>query len=102
MRAAVYSRARFSDLVATASTHLLARPNSQSFLYPKHGFDRACMLNLAFAASLHIVLTLLLVKLAFFLCRCILILLVLRNQVVHVALRLGELHLIHSLTCVPM
>ncbi|KAG7264295.1 hypothetical protein CRUP_003871 [Coryphaenoides rupestris] len=37
-------------------------------------------------------------KLALLLCSGILVLLVFRHQVVHVALRLGELHLVHTLT----
>jgi hypothetical protein len=33
---------------------------------------------------------------------CLLVLLVLRNQIVHVRLSLSELHLVHTLTSVPM
>merc|ERR1719192_758816 len=44
----------------------------------------------------------LLIKLALLLSRGILVLLVLGHQVVHVALGLGELHLIHTLASVPM
>merc|ERR1740120_101715 len=45
---------------------------------------------------------LLLVEFALLLCSSILVLLVLRNQIVHVALSLSELHLVHSLASVPM
>merc|ERR1712118_418163 len=51
---------------------------------------------------LHVVLTLLLVELTLFLGRGVLVLLVLRHQVVHVALRLRELHLVHPLARVPV
>merc|ERR1711953_646016 len=51
---------------------------------------------------LHVVLALLLIELALLLSCCVLILLVLTNEVVHVALGLGELHLIHALTSVPV
>mmetsp|Transcript_99868 Transcript_99868/g.291347 ORF Transcript_99868/g.291347 Transcript_99868/m.291347 type:complete len:298 (+) Transcript_99868:349-1242(+) len=54
------------------------------------------------ASRLHVVLALLFIKLALLLCSCILVLLVLRNQVVHVALSFRELHLIHALSSVPM
>merc|ERR1719231_938412 len=50
----------------------------------------------------HVVFTLLLVELALLLGSGILILLVLGDKVVHVALSLGELHLVHSLSSVPM
>merc|ERR1712232_497801 len=50
----------------------------------------------------HVILALLLIELAFLLCSCILVLLVLGYQVVHVAFGLGEFHLVHSFTCVPM
>merc|ERR1719226_384366 len=46
--------------------------------------------------------SLLLVELTFLLGRGVLVLLVLRDEVVHVALRLRELHLVHALTCVPV
>merc|ERR1740138_1237456 len=52
--------------------------------------------------SLHIVLSLLFVELAFFLCGGVLILLVFRDEVVHVALSFGELHFIHTFPSVPM
>ena len=45
---------------------------------------------------------LLLVKLTLLLGRGVLVLLVLRHQVIHVALCLSELHLIHTLTSVPV
>merc|ERR1719271_1489252 len=51
---------------------------------------------------LHVVLAFLLVELALFLSRRVLVLLVLGYQVVHIALRLGELHLIHTLARVPV
>merc|ERR1719327_252813 len=51
---------------------------------------------------LHVVLALLFVELALFLSRGVLVLLVLGHQVIHVALRFGELHLVHSLTGVPV
>merc|ERR1712190_197986 len=47
-------------------------------------------------------LTLLLVELTLLLGSGVLVLLVLRNEVVHVALCLCELHLVHALTSVPM
>merc|ERR1719215_423232 len=62
---------------------------------------RACPALCCFGASL-VVLTLLLVELAPLLRRGILVLLVPRYQVVHVGLRLCELHLVHALPCVPM
>ncbi|MFS7965165.1 hypothetical protein Hanom_Chr08g00758921 [Helianthus anomalus] len=37
-----------------------------------------------------------------FICSCILVLLILRNQIVHIALSFRKLHLIHTLTSVPM
>merc|ERR1719517_151015 len=40
--------------------------------------------------------------LALLLCRRILVLLVLRDKVIHVGLRLGELHLVHALASVPV
>merc|ERR1712217_768860 len=49
-----------------------------------------------------IILTLLLVELTLLLRGGILVLLVLRDQVVHVRLRLRELHLVHALARVPM
>ena len=42
------------------------------------------------------------VKLFVFLGCCVLVLLVLRDQVVHVALGFGELELIHAFSCVPV
>merc|ERR1712166_698942 len=48
------------------------------------------------SSRLHVVFTFFLVELAFFLGGCILILLVLRNEIVHVAFRFGELHFVHS------
>merc|ERR1719238_1948879 len=51
---------------------------------------------------LHVVLAFLLVELALFLSRRVLVLLVLGHKVIHVRLRLGELHLVHPLARVPM
>jgi len=50
----------------------------------------------------HLCLFLLLVELAFVLGGGVLVLLVLRDQIVHVALGLSELHLVHALTSVPV
>merc|ERR1711981_1185172 len=50
----------------------------------------------------HVVLTLLLIKLTLLFGGGILILLVLRDEIVHVGFSLGELHLVHALTSVPM
>merc|ERR1712187_312301 len=50
----------------------------------------------------HIVLTFLLVELAFFLCGSVLVLLVLRHKVIHVALGFCEFHFRHPLACVPV
>merc|ERR1719152_5507 len=51
---------------------------------------------------LHIILALLLIELTFLLCSGILVLLIFRDQVIHVGLCLSELHLVHTLTCVPV
>ncbi|CAO2595735.1 hypothetical protein LEMLEM_LOCUS8288, partial [Lemmus lemmus] len=51
---------------------------------------------------LSLILALLLLELALLICCGILVLLVLRHQVVHVALCLGELHLVHAFTRVPV
>ena len=48
----------------------------------------------ALRLRLHVVLALLLVELALFLSRRVLVLLVFADEIVHVALRFGELHLI--------
>jgi hypothetical protein len=56
--------------------------------------NRTCVLSL-FLVSFLLVLV-------FLVCSCVLILLVLGNQVVHVAFSFGELHLVHSLPGVPM
>merc|ERR1711904_346080 len=53
-------------------------------------------------SGLHVVLAFLLVELTFLLSGGILVLLVLRDQVVHVRFGLGELHLVHSLASVPV
>mmetsp|Transcript_36256 Transcript_36256/g.54210 ORF Transcript_36256/g.54210 Transcript_36256/m.54210 type:complete len:202 (+) Transcript_36256:300-905(+) len=68
----------------------------------KHGVTEQYPPRSGEASRLHVVLALLLVKLALLLCSCVLVLLVLRDEVVHVALSLGELHLIHTLARVPM
>ena len=44
----------------------------------------------------------LLTDILFLFCGGILVLLVLGDEVIHVALSLSELHLIHALTCVPV
>merc|ERR1712157_186984 len=54
------------------------------------------------SASLHVILALFLIELALLLRGGILILLVLRHEIVHVALRLGKFHLVHPLASVPM
>ena len=51
---------------------------------------------------LHVELTLLLIKLTLLLSGGVLVLLVLGDKVVHVGLGLGELHLVHTLTSVPV
>merc|ERR1712146_168899 len=51
---------------------------------------------------IHVVLTLLLVELSLLFSGGILVLLVLGDQIVHVALGLSELHLVHTLTSVPV
>merc|ERR1712195_453228 len=53
-------------------------------------------------ASLHIVLALLLIELSLLFGSRVLVLLVFGDQVVHVALGLCELHLVHTLTGVPV
>merc|ERR1711920_593711 len=54
------------------------------------------------SVSLHVVLPFFLIKLTLLFCGCVLVLLVLGHQVIHVALRLCELHLVHTLPCIPM
>merc|ERR1719203_2519338 len=51
---------------------------------------------------LHVILTLLLIEFAFLFRRCILVLLILGDKVVHIAFGFRELHLVHTLTCVPV
>merc|ERR1719473_1054775 len=51
---------------------------------------------------LHVVFALLLVELSLLLGCGVLVLLVLRDQIVHVTLGLCELHLVHAFSCVPM
>merc|ERR1712232_892554 len=53
-------------------------------------------------SAVHVVFALLLVELAFLFRGRILVLLVLADEVVHVAFRLRELHLVHALAGVPM
>merc|ERR1711953_1607288 len=53
-------------------------------------------------SRLHVILALLLVEFALLFCGCVLILLILRDEVVHVALGLRELHLVHALARIPM
>merc|ERR1719234_225618 len=55
-----------------------------------------------FCLELGLLLLFLILEISFVVSRCFLVLLVFRNQVVHVALSLGELHLIHALACVPV
>merc|ERR1712050_100895 len=49
-----------------------------------------------------IVFTLFLVEFPLLLCGSVLVLLIFRDQVVHVRLSLSEFHLVHALSCVPM
>merc|ERR1719313_1293083 len=60
-----------------------------------------CMSS-AFQIKSSIILTFLLVKLTFLFCCGILVLLILRDQVVHVALCFSELHFVHTFSCVPV
>merc|ERR1719213_163133 len=60
---------------------------------------QACARN---SISFHVVFAFLLIELTFLFGSCILVLLVFRDQVIHVALCLGELHLVHSFTSVPV
>merc|ERR1712025_740710 len=53
-------------------------------------------------SRLHIIFTLFLVEFAFFFSCSVLVLLVLRDKVVHVALGFSELHLVHSFTSVSV
>merc|ERR1719382_448905 len=54
------------------------------------------------STSLHVILALFLIELTLLLRSGILVLLVLRHEIVHVALRLGKFHFVHPLTRVPM
>merc|ERR1712054_158109 len=54
------------------------------------------------SASSCLFFSFLFVKLSLFFCSCILILLILRNQVVHVTFCFSEFHFIHAFSCVPM
>merc|ERR1712099_160112 len=53
-------------------------------------------------SRLHVILALFLVEFALLFCGCVLILLILRDKVVHVALGLRELHLVHALARIPV
>merc|ERR1712187_865439 len=57
---------------------------------------------MATASRLHVVLPFLLIEFTLLFSGGVLVLLILRDQVIHVAFRFGKLHLVHSLTCVPM
>merc|ERR1712178_441292 len=70
-----------------------------------NGARSRCMeaLRVTYSSSrLHVVFTLLFVELALFFGGCVLVLLVLRDQIVHVALGFSELHLVHTLASVPV
>merc|ERR1719148_275022 len=54
------------------------------------------------SSRLHIIFTFLLIELTFFFSCSILVLLIFRNQIVHIAFRLRELHLVHPFACVPV
>merc|ERR1719507_2160909 len=54
------------------------------------------------SASLHVILALFLIELTLLLRSGILVLLVFRHEIVHVALCFGKFHLVHPLTSVPM
>merc|ERR1712157_279937 len=54
------------------------------------------------ALWLHIVLTFFLIKFSFLLSGSVLVLLVFRDQVVHVAFSFGKFHLIHAFASIPM
>merc|ERR1719240_1660064 len=69
---------------------------------PQTGAARSTSLQSSGCSWLHVILSLLLIELTFLLCSSILVLLILRDQVIHVGLCLGELHLIHALACVPV
>merc|ERR1740115_437698 len=66
---------------------------------PPHPQPQPCCTNIS---RLHVVLALFLIELSLLLCRGILILLILRHKVIHVALSFSELHLVHALTSVPV
>merc|ERR1711907_673217 len=53
-------------------------------------------------SRLHVIFTFLFVKFSLLFCGCILVLLVLRDEIVHVTLRLSEFHFVHTLASVPM
>merc|ERR1719213_490380 len=60
---------------------------------------QACARN---SISFHVVFAFLLIELTLLFGSCILVLLVFRDQVIHIALCLCELHLVHTLTSVPV
>merc|ERR1719476_1325898 len=63
----------------------------------------ALLLTLTLCTSrLHVVLTFLLIEFALLLSRGVLILLILRHEIVHVGLSLGEFHFVHALASVPV
>merc|ERR1711988_1442596 len=51
---------------------------------------------------LHVILAFLFIKFALFLCGGILVLLVLRDKIVHIAFSFRELHLIHTFSRIPV
>merc|ERR1719446_1717397 len=71
-------------------------------MMPMHCNEYWIHLSRTSSPSLHIVLTLLFIELTLLFGSRILVLLVLRDQVVHVALGLSEFHLVHALTCIPV
>merc|ERR1719487_407967 len=71
-------------------------------MMPMHCSECWIHLSPTSSPSLHIVLTLLFIKLTLLFGSCILVLLILRNQIVHVTFGLSKLHLVHALTCVPV
>ena len=57
-----------------------------------------------FSLNLHHIIThiFIFVEFTFFLCGCILVLLVFRYQIIHVGFSFSEFHLVHTFTSVPM
>ncbi|CAK0874075.1 unnamed protein product [Prorocentrum cordatum] len=87
----------FLDSLTSCVFARLHRPVGHSKTKNKQGQVRA-----ENPRSTSLFAVLLLVELALLLRSGILILLALRDKVIHVALRLGELHLVHALAGVPM